>query len=178
MKTIRRNCFETNSSSTHSITLVKNNSLNKNTPDYLPIYHDGKLLPGNLKPSVYFSEINMGYDTAWSLICKDADSKAAWTMQHLKAVAEYNEFEDKWEMSEDDFKKLTLLIVERLKNDLGYKEIDPVFDHFVYCYSEDGYSPTDIFGDDSMTIEERVDEYMKTVILDSNVSIVETEQPY
>lgn len=89
MKTIRTNCFETNSSSTHSITILsKKNS--ETVSSTRPLEKDGVLYPANLRwTNAYRDDNRDGYTLHASTVAE----KTALLIHHIMSLRCYGEYE-------------------------------------------------------------------------------------
>lgn len=151
MKTIRSNVFETNSSSTHSISIQKrSNMIFKN-----PLVENGVLLPENLRS--YFD--NNTDDRL--IICDNKDKKAALFCHYAL------------EFFYDDVDKFSDFVI-KLKSELNYSDIDINFSLYFSPYCE--YDNPEILND-SETFFKSFDEIVN-LILDDDVIIIDKTEEY
>lgn len=140
MKTVRQNVFETNSSSSHSITIYnKNDPKRKAGKLPRPLEVDGVLYPDRLTDyRTSISDIEGAeytYGTCDTTTCDTKDKKASLFVQGL-----YSESEDGY-LDETLYNEL----LEILRKELGYSAI--VFDP-----SRSEYQPS--YGETSVAIDE------------------------
>jgi hypothetical protein len=162
MKTIRSNCFETNSSSTHSVTIVSS----KNDA-FAELVIDGVLHAGNLgKTSAYRSSASDGY----TLYASSTDQKAALLLHHLKSVKDYAYDVDV------DIEALTLLAQEMLKVKLGYTGFEEFRYSFPYSSEDGGTYMDDIINSEDPA--EALDRHIKNVVLNPDTTIIDSDDSY
>jgi hypothetical protein len=94
MKTIRHNTFETNSSSTHSITIINKNDVVPDKTGYAQLVIDGVLHPGNLKNTFAYVSLQNSNEEGWILTASSRDEKAALLLHHVKSY-----LSDEWDRS-------------------------------------------------------------------------------
>lgn len=154
MKTIRNGVFETNSSSTHSISIQKIGARNLNkVPRSLLI--DNILHPEYLSD---YTEVVVTYDEGYITTCRTKEEKASLLIHWLA----YNY---KWEnLPFEDFDRYILKIQETA----GYSSINTDFDSDFYP-SDD--NETFILDDES------IDNYI-SIILDPTMEIIDSYMPY
>lgn len=164
MKTIRTNCFETNSSSTHSITIESKTSVMNE--DGLVI--NGELIPDKLCFTSAYHETKYGDGHTLHAITRD--QKAALLICHIISIYEDDESATKSKMLE--------AAVEQLIASCGYssvKTVDVKYRPF-YGYVENGSSYlSDIAS--SGNIEEGIANHVHDVILNDDVIVIDTENP-
>jgi hypothetical protein len=85
MKTIRHNTFETNSSSTHSITIINKNDAVPDKTRYAQLVIDGVLHPSNLKHTFAYVSLQNSYEEGWILTASSRDEKSALLLHHVKS---------------------------------------------------------------------------------------------
>jgi hypothetical protein len=162
MKTIRSNCFETNSSSTHSVTIVSS----KNDA-FADLVIDGVLHAGNLgKTSAYRRSASDGY----TLYASSSDQKAALLLHHLKSVKDYSYDCDV------DIEALTVLAQDLLSAKLGYTGFAE-FNYSFHYSSEDG----DTYMDDIINSKDpgkALERHIKNVVLNTDKTIIDSDDSY
>lgn len=141
MKTIRHNCFETNSSSTHSITIIDTRlAPAKQTVQLCPL---GTLMPKVLNQTTAYTKIGEYYDSSWKLTARTSYEKAALLIHHIWSyVGEGMVYDipDAVETGKDT--KLKDIVINSLINkvdgivDIDFGDFDYTFPH----YSEGGAS--------------------------------------
>lgn len=118
MRTIRSSVFETNSSSSHSITIDQTNCL--------PIIEDGVLYLPRLKP--YLVE----FEDSYVLIADTFEKKLAFVISSFL-------------IRDDEYDQLTTTYIEKLKEEYGIRiDINYNSDDLVCIYDENNEFPTDI----------------------------------
>ena len=124
MKTIRKGVFETNSSSTHSITIgVKTTPEN---PNIEPLVEENILYPARLIQRQ--TSLDLGYDNLTTTICSTKDEKAALIINWLHYL-----YTDK-EISYDDY----LTKKNQIRDICEYYSIDSDIDADYYPYDDNG----------------------------------------
>lgn len=162
MKTVRHNVFETNSSSTHSVTITTKSAPKPGkTPRELVV--DGTLYPMRL--SDYST--SFGYDGS-NLNCDTKDKKAAIVANWILSCKEYGNIED------TDFK----VYIRFLREKCGYLTIDFEGDSYSSYnpYDENDGSQFSLSGDEDEDYAV-LEEALKN-ILDDDIVIVDTDSPY
>ena len=153
MKTIRSNVFETNSSSTHSISIQKkSNVIFKN-----PLVENGVLIPQNLRSYFY----NNTREDDHLIICDNKDKKAALFCHYAL------------EFFYDDTDKFSDFII-KLKSELNYSDIDINFSSDFNPYCE--YDNPEILNDPE-TFSKSFGEIVN-LILDDDVIIIDKTEEY
>lgn len=155
MKTIRKGVFETNSSSTHSISIEK---IGPKNVDY-GIIKNNILYPHRL-PSYQFTveSDNRGY----ILECSNKDTKASLVCHWISAIF--------WE---DDSENKIIEWYNYLKDKLGYNDIQIIY-HRNHEYSN--YSDENCYLEEDFTKED-IDKLIE-VILDDTMKIVSSVIPW
>ena len=162
MKTIRQNVFETNSSSTHSVTIqTKGNP--KTGKVKRPLVEGNTLYPFRL----HDYSTSFGYDGS-NLQCDTKDMKASIVYQWILDRQSNGDIED------DQYKEYKKYFQEKL----GYLIIDiEGADYSDYSpYSEDGDFSFDLDGDSENDYE--ILDQMIANILNDNIIITDCDAPY
>ncbi len=137
MKTIRTNCFETNSSSTHSITLETTGNV---AGLDAPSLSDGStLLPtrlGDKDVRDYFNAPQEPNERKWVFRASTRDSKTALLFSYVYSILEYEELDQ----------DLLERVIDTIAAYAGYTEIKVPSDFFTY-FSISRWSEND-YGDD------------------------------
>ena len=154
MKTIRNSVFETNSSSTHSITI--GSKVEPTNPKIEPLVVDGILYPSRLIQRE--QSLDLGYDNLTTTVCSTKDEKAALLVNWLYYT--YYEYEDI--SYEECLNKISLI-----KEKCGYCDID------LFLYSD--YYPHD---DGENILEKYSLEELIDFVLDSEVKIMDQTIPH
>lgn len=162
MKTIRENVFETNSSSTHSVTISRRSEPKVKQPEK-PLVDKGTLYPNRLHQ--FSTEI--GYDGS-NISCDTKDKKAAIVAQWILGAFDNEKIE------EVDYKSA----IAKLREACGYLSID--FEGMTYPdYSSYDDNEGNVFSltgdeeDDRDTIERAIRN-----VLDDDIVITDTNAPY
>ena len=175
MKTIRTNCFETNSSSTHSFTIVSKKDIITDGRGIL--VQNGVLNPGELRNTSAFHKLEYG-DGGFSLQAKTFEEKASLTLLHLSNV----------ECDEDATKSLLIeytkdLIVNsnRGVTSVNYNNKDRYYGF--YCYDEDGRRTyiqqiEQQHESDTLAMKEIIKKHFVEVVLDDDKTMIEEDTPY
>ena len=158
MKTIRRRVFETNSSSTHSITITGKSD--RITSEVLPLVEDGVIYPERLSSR----EIDILKDSDISfLVCRTKEEKTALLLNWLSSsedtffeIEEIESFRDK--VAQDIAIYCGFVSAVLPKKWYGYS-----------CY-DDGNNPVDEY----TTLESFINE----VVLDDSIKIIQSDIPY
>jgi hypothetical protein len=171
MRTIRSNCFETNSSSTHSVTIISKTETraeNKNKP----LEKDGVLYPANLRfASCYRVDNRDGY----SLHAETVAEKTALFIHHIRSLEYYGEYE------KADILPAVEYVIDRMTNVYGaFKEIDikDLKDSNFEASDEDGTYLDSIFekkGEDRLTA---IDFFIRNTIMDDDKVIIDCDEKY
>lgn len=166
MKTIRSNCFETNSSSTHSITIRSVDYANTENP----LCKDGVLIPANLVYSPNYDDDNSCYYSGYTLKARSKDEKAALLIHYIFKL----DLDDDEYIDYDFFPDNALdYVVKTLKLKCSYTDI--CLNDFSYNFN--GYSDDRSFIDDLFSSpdgwESRIDDYINDVILNDKVEVVD-----
>lgn len=173
-KTIRSNCFETNSSSTHSVTIINKSQLRtKAKEEKLPLVKDNVLYPAHLK----FSDNYTQAGEASILNAITTDEKAALFIQHW-AGAEAWDYDNDKEIVKPSFE----VVKNFLKKMIGYADViipEEGSGYWTYFTSdnEDGEDYiTEILT--SEDIEMAILDHIEDVIMNDEIVIKETDSPY
>ncbi len=166
MKTIRANCFETNSSSTHSVTIQSKSRIKR---DDKQLVVDGVLHPENLRStSAYRNDNRDGH----SLHAETKDQKAALFIHHLKSVEDYSEWDSV--VVSGIFK----YVIEQLIAQCGYTGINTKFNYnFPYSNEEEGGTYIDNIFDDEDP-QGQVLAHIHGVILNDDMIIIDMDSAY
>lgn len=160
--TIRNNVFETNSSSTHSISIV-----NINEKIYLPIVDNEYIYP--LRLNQYEHYIESG-DGGHILRCDTIELKTAIVLQWINALKEYDD------ISNELYFKLEYLVLNNICRKVNWEGQN----YFDYYPSDEGYFGNN-YGFDKCSFDEDYIEVINKLILiinDNNKCIVDEETPY
>jgi len=168
MKTIRTSCFETNSSSTHSITIT---SKSAQTPGK-PLEENGVLYPQNLRfVESYRSDGCDGH----SLHASTVAEKTALMIHHLKSVSEYADVTAK------DAKDAVQYVIDSVTLTHGlFTKVDVSdmkYSSFS-AYSEDGDTYVDRLFEEDLSKDERylaIDKFIRDVVLNPDKIIIDSE---
>ncbi len=169
MRTIRANCFETNSSSTHSVT-IQSKSKTKSGNAQLVI--DGILRPENLR---YTPAYRSGSGDSHTLHAGTCDQKAALFIHHLKSLQDYGY--DYGDHDEASIKKLINFTVEQLISRLKYVGINTSFSYSFGYASEDNDTYIDTILDADVP-EDAIVDHIFSVIMDDDIVIIDSEDAY
>ena len=115
MKTIRNNVFETNSSSTHSVTLYSLNE--KDSKKIQPLVEHGVLYPDRL------SDYSKSYGDVDVTLLDNKDKKAAWFINAC------DEFEDREDFCDGDAEDFQTKMIAAICQECGYTAIDSERDY-------------------------------------------------
>lgn len=159
MKTIRKGVFETNSSSTHSISIQTIGS--PVCKDVRPLVIDNILYPEHLAD--YSVHLDYG-DGGYTLVCNTKDMKAALIAHWVESY--YTDHD----ISEETFYEALDIIASRIGYD-GVVFLDPPtwYSRFYPCDEDEG----SYLSDDLHELE-----YLLGVVLDDTKEIVEAEIPH
>lgn len=180
MKTIRHNTFETNSSSTHSITIINKNDVKETSRRYAELVVNGILYPGNLKGSVAYVPLENGYDDGWIVTATTRDQKAALLLQHAKSW-----LSDQWESKYDDttIKNILNYIREKLIGSAsGYSDVDLGFETDFDHYGEESDIYINAIFDENQNNLEKVfsliDDHIANVVNNDDMIVRASNEPY
>ena len=158
MKTIRRCVFETNSSSTHSITITGKSD--RDIPKILPLVEYGVIYPERLSSR----EIDVLKNSDLSfLVCSTKEEKTALLLNWLS-----NAQDDFFEIKNIDSRIEG--IAKYIANYCGY--IDVVLPNRWY-----GYSFYDDY-DDPLKDYPTLDSFLNDVVLNDKITITQSDIPY
>lgn len=158
MKTIRTNSFETNSSSTHSITISNVDLLE---PEFDLLVEDNilyleRLSNYRVKESMrsFYPE---GYERAWETVARTKHTKAALLISYLFSL---------FEGGDKDGEELFKYAIEVIRTTCGYSEIKIPYPFYpIVSY----YRWDEIQTSEDFTLEDCVGEsYSGKIMLDSN----------
>ena len=164
MKTIRANCFETNSSSTHSITIESKSKALKHDDNLLVI--DGVLRPDNLASSTAYREINDG--DGHILYATTEDQKAALLICHILSLRNYG----------DENETLLNLAAKHLVKICGYKSVKIEEVRYRTFYNHDDGGSTyldDIKSADDL--EQAVIDHIMNVVINDDAIVTDSSIP-
>ena len=168
MKTIRENCYETNSSSTHSVSIVNKSKLDAKR-DKKELVIDNVLYPNNLTSTNAYIETSMG--DGHIIQCRTKYEKGAMMVLHLREMT-----------SSGDVDELIFdQVVTKLKIALDLKDIDTSFECGAAYYSEDDYEPQYLDGlkqSDALFASGKIDTIITDIVLNEDAVIVDEESPY
>lgn len=160
MKTVRTNCFETNSSSTHSFTIISKRDLTAKKP-ILPLFDSdtNTLHVDRLSQQPCF--ISMSGDS-WVLNAESVHEKAALLIHHV----------------EGRYEKIIpeCLVRERVQALCGYSAVLGKASGGFNSYEEDDYLAE--IEEEAEDIREAIDEFIRTVVLNSDRVMQESESDY
>lgn len=166
MKTTRTNCFETNSSSTHSFTIISKSEL-KEKKSAEPLFDDNTQTLHVDRLSQQDCVIVMsGYgEDNWQLNAATVHEKAALFVHHVDGRYE---------------KKLDIELVKRLLQEMcGYSAIVGETRNGYDSYNDNDYGNSYIDRiQNSDDIEEAVREFIRDVILNPDTVMQESENAY
>lgn len=179
MKTIRTNTFETNSSSTHSLTIQKKSAKKSGT---LPLVIDGVLHPENL------SNYTNHFGDSSILSCDTPDMKAAILMNWVFSVYE-DEYDDVVDEEEEGYLEKDVWlekVVELVKEKMKYNDVfiewttatwreDPT-----EKYLESDFSPYEEYCDDPVgdwTDLANISKFIDDVVLNNEMEIIDSDTP-
>jgi hypothetical protein len=176
MKTIRHNTYETNSSSTHSITVINKKHDRVTKARTAPILTDNVLLPANLGQSEAYTTIETG-EGGYVLKCRNSYQKAALTVHYLNDIEEYVKY-DSGSMTSEQYESFKTTALNFLKESLGLDGIQSPEDcKDYYNYSEDGTSPIIGVADADDPIE-AFKKYVADIVLNDDIIIIDEDIPY
>jgi hypothetical protein len=163
MKTIRTNTFETNSSSTHSVTVGPKGGNKDKTVK--PLVENGILYPNRLKGYVN----SPAYDCEF-LVCDTTDKKAAIVLSWVCSAVEYGDAK----FLEETLKQAADIIKELC----GYSDIDiESINSDFYGSSECGENYSNRFVDDESFNAEEFRSFVKSSVINDEIEIVDTTTP-
>lgn len=166
-KQVRVNVFESNSSSTHSVT-IRNKTAPKSPNPTRELVKDNILYPEVLSDYT----LSFGYDSS-ATCCDTKDKKAAIVCNWVYYIVKYNS------SFENDNKQETFLsqILQKFVKACGYDgvDVDSMSGSF-YPHTEYGeeYLPYEVYEDDAGEFEDAVMKLVKTV-LDDDMIIEESD---
>jgi hypothetical protein len=176
MKTIRHNTYETNSSSTHSITVINKKDERLTKARTAPILTDNVLLPANLVQSEAYTTIETGQG-GYILKCRDSYQKAALTVHYLNDLEEHVKY-DSESMTSEQYESFKTASLNYLKESLGLDGIQsPESCKDYYNYSDDGTCPIIDIADSDDPFE-AFKKYVTDIILNDDMIIIDEDIPY
>lgn len=173
MKTIRTNCFETNSSSTHSVTIASKKALNDQA---MPLVVDGLLIPGNLSYTSAYREIESG-DGGHSLQCTTYEQKAALLLHHLRSIGKWRS-EIKDELFDQALKEARQQIINFSTT---IEDVDLDFNSCFFADDESGRTYAEsILNEDSdiESVKTKLIEHMQDVVANDDIVVLDEDNPY
>jgi hypothetical protein len=175
MKTIRHNTYETNSSSTHSITVINKGQYSGHRPRTAPIIIDNVLLPYNLNESDAYSTIESG-EGGYILKCCDSYQKAALTVHYLNSLDEY--VDDYGDITAEELKAFKAEALSYLQCALSLNGIEAAAECVSYYYcSENGNCPlVDVITADNPIAAFK--KYVTEIVLNDDMIMIDEEIPY
>jgi|688.fasta_scaffold14164_18 hypothetical protein len=177
MKTIRHNTYETNSSSTHSITIISKSKDRKSKFRRAEIFEDGILYPGNLNDSEAYTHIPTG-EEGYVVKCYTPHQKAALTVHYLNACDEYVNYDSSGDITTEQYNAFKLEAIRILSERLGLKEIRDWEDcnGFYYSGENDECPIVDVLEDgDRITA---FNKFVTDVILNEDMLMIDEDIPY
>ena len=160
-KTIRKNVFETNSSSTHSISIVDSNE-----KSYLSIVDEQYIYPSRLYQYEYYIESGEG---GHILRCDTKELKTVIVLHWLRALKEYNDIDS------DLYIKLEELVEENIQLKINWEEKAS----YDYYPSDEGDFSYNYGFNRCSSDEDYIERVIKLIeiINDTNKCIVDEETP-
>lgn len=183
MKTIRHNTFETNSSSTHSLT-IRTTSPDVESDDG-DLVMDNVLYPANLRKleDRRTNTNTYGSESTWCLVANTTARKAALLVHQI-----WNFFTD--EFYEEWCKDTRARIVEVIRQECSYADI-VLPDTFYAYYDVDNHSDIDVpyefpmydflgraLNDKPIVDMNGLRDYLHTHILNPDITIFDTQESY
>lgn len=155
-KTLRMSVFESNSSSSHSITIETKGKKTKQAP----LIEDNVLYPTRLH------SYTTSFGESSATVCDDVNKKAAIVANWIRSFFKYDSYEDINEK----------MYLDYLKEKLGCKDInfEGKYCEFTHCSEYDGGLE---FDDDHKSNIERLD-YLIKVIYDDTLEIIDSDIAY
>jgi hypothetical protein len=187
MKTVRSNCFETNSSSTHSITLESNT--NAISADFPSLAQDNILYPARINDenirAAFHTTNKGGYGScSWTFTANTKSSKAALIVHYIYSILSSEEIDE--EQLAD--------VMCSLASYMGYDSIDLGPDTFYDVYSirrYDGdatYSAEidkmlefigySIHGNKVLIDMQRLGLYIQSIVLDDTKTLIDYSESH
>ena len=163
MRTIRKNVFETNSSSTHSISIIDSSTLNQSRP----ITDNNYIYPNRLADYSFYIESGEG---GHSLRCNTKELKSALVLHWILSLSYENI------INPGLFYQLNKLIADNLGLEIDW-ENNEYADY--YPYSE--YNNDNVYNFDSCKSDDEFIEKINgliTIINDHNTMIVDEDIPW
>jgi hypothetical protein len=193
MRTIRTNCFETNSSSTHSITIETSKSMVLDTNSNDPLVENDILYPARLNDEAGRKLIKVENenprDRVWISKATNRNTKAAMLVHYLHSF-----FDDNWDTAgEARNKKMFNHALDIIAVYCGYQSVEVPNDFFSMFSvgsrygSDEGESDkefflTDILGESlsnkKMIDNEGLANFIQAIIMNPTKSIVDRSEEY
>lgn len=189
MKTIRTNCFETNSSSTHSVTIETSTSLVLDINSDDALVDNDILYPELLNHADILKQMKVvnknPRDRVWITKAMTRNTKAAMLVHYL-----YSFFDDDWNDKGNDNKKMFEHALDIIKVYCGYADIS-IPDEFWSMYSlsefsgeeyDDEFTPPHFLGcsisQKKMINNEGLVDFIQNVIMNPTKTIVDCSEEY
>jgi len=177
MKTIRHNTYETNSSSTHSITVINKKEERPSNLVYAPILENNVLYPKNLNKSEAYTEISTG-EGGYIIKCRTSYQKAALTIHYINGMYEYIKYDGLGDIKDEAYAEFKKTAFDILQTRLGLNSIEEADAAWHYSvYSENGKCPLVpiIESEDPISAFEK---YVTDIILNDDIIIIDEDIPY
>lgn len=170
MKTIRSNCFETNSSSTHSVTILSKEK-GETACSERPLEKDGVLYPANLRFTIAYRE-----DTrdGYSLYASTTAEKCALLIHHIKSLRDYC-------YQKSDIEGILVFVINQITSYHGlFKEVnlDTFRDSNFVCSDEDVTYLDEIMRLDKSKRETAMDFFIRNTVMNDDMIIVDSDDSY
>lgn len=175
MKTIRYNTYETNSSSTHSITVINKDLCDDARP--LEIFADDVLYPSNIKGSNAYIQISSYGEDGYNLRCYTVHQKAALTVHYLNACDEYLMYNQSG-ITEEQYNAFKIEAISILCDLLGLKEIKDWQSCYDFYYSGENQECPIVPIINSVNPTEAFATFVNDVILNDDIVIIDENIPY
>ena len=168
MKTVRTNTFETNSSSTHSISI---RSIKENEKTYEPLVENGTLYPTRISQYAEYIDHREG---GYNLVCRTKEQKAALAACWVNSVEEIKDCPNEKELIMEQVLKVAksfgfenVDFQDKYTDYRGYSEYGDSAMQYAYWHGED---PTQEFINDVDKLIER--------ILPDDIEMVDSDIPW
>lgn len=183
MKTIRYNTFETNSSSTHSFTIINKKDLKEQENKYKSLVVDRQLIPANLKYSEAYVDISSSYDNGFILTAKSSIEKAALMLHHLKAYFDDYDYDYAKKYTEEQSNRIYGYVVDILTNrDNSYDSVDLNFNFHFNLYFDYGESNIETIlykqEENEDKIKKDLEKYILDIVFNDDIIIEQRNEPY
>lgn len=163
MRTIRKNVFETNSSSTHSISIIDSSTLNQSRP----ISDNSFIYPSRLNDYSFYIESGEG---GHSLKCNTSELKSAIVLHWILSLKIENQ------INSELCDKLQKLIADNLGLEIDWENSNYPDYHPYSEYDRDNTYNFDLCNSDEEFIDKIKD--LIDIINDYNVMIVDEDIPW